>query len=128
MTIRLPKIANFRGAFDLTNMCQLQTAGLPSISHTHTRGTMNITGQAKVSINNEPMNITTSGAFSSVGTASGNRGRDYEGYASIYTLDFDASKSWTGSTSTNSAIDSIYGATNTVKQESVNVFYFIRVK
>lgn len=63
--------------------------------HTHTRGTMNITG----GINGgavEEAGSTAYGAFSIIKTEYQGAGRGQEDYG----FDFDASKSWTGQTST----------------------------
>ena len=67
-------------------------------AHTHTRGTMNITG----GINGgavEEAGSTAYGAFSIIKTEYQGAGRGQEDYG----FDFDASKSWTGATSSNGA-------------------------
>lgn len=67
--------------------------------HSHTRGSMNITGEhgghaykyQGSSVNG------TSGCF--IGTSSGAGGAGKDGNVSVYKTQFDASKTWTGSTS-----------------------------
>lgn len=67
--------------------------------HSHTRGSMNITGShgGHAFKRGSPID-TSSGCF--VGTSSGAGGAGKDGNVSVYKIDFDASKSWTGSTST----------------------------
>lgn len=69
-----------------------------SPTHTHTRGTMEITGthggHAYKSGNPE---TAPTGAFVGTGTYSGGAGKD--GNVGVYRTDFQASNSWTGETS-----------------------------
>lgn len=70
--------------------------------HTHTRGTMNITGNVgrTISYPSSDSNQQT-GAFSRTGTHSTADNGSGAGY--FYNTDFDASRSWTGTTSTAGA-------------------------
>ena len=95
---------------DLVN--KMNAAGLPSLSHTHTRGTMNITGTFSGHENN------ATGAFTASTTTEWHGNRNTNGQKRKVT--FDASKSWTGSTSTNSAVSAIYGKSKTVQPPSSN--------
>ena len=120
-TIRLPKIIMpIQGLTDLSKLGEIVSAGLPSILHTHTRGTMEITGTLARGTGNEG-----SGAFypTNVGTAYGVA----TAHGDWVKTGFSASRTWTGSTSTNSAVSSIYGDSNTVQQEQIQYPYFIQV-
>lgn len=66
-------------------------------SHTHTRGTMNITGS--FGMDDSPFQ-QTSGAFS-YGSSSGNAGVGADQDQSGHTMSFNASNAWTGSTSSS---------------------------
>ena len=77
--------------------------------HTHTKGTMNITG-TMVGMSGLYGRTSTSGAFTAV--------RDYAGVSHNWvggwaptTFTFDASRSWTGSTSSGSAHNHSYSGT-----------------
>ena len=122
-TIRLPRIVKLQGLLDLSNIGSIVDDGLPSISHTHTRGNMNITGFfGATDIIGDVNGAFYTRALSQL------RG-DYKG-ASInnnFNFGFDASKSWTGATSTNSVVDSVYGKSNTVQEEAIQYPYFIQV-
>jgi hypothetical protein len=96
-------------------------AGLPSISHTHTRGTMNITGSFGRFYT---LAGTFSGAFYSDGSSGTGHGGSNQQNSNVY---MDASRSWTGSTSTNSAVSSIYGKSDTVQPNSVKKLLYICV-
>lgn len=63
--------------------------------HSHTRGTMEITGSAR--LNSEKFDSTASGAFTKT-TVSGAR-NEGRGGNNVNQLNFTASKSWTGATS-----------------------------
>ena len=95
----------------------LNLPGAPDITHTHTRGTMNITGSANI-VN---YGTNTGAMYQISGT----------GYGALYTsqsyvLGFDASRSWTGSTSSNSASNSIYGRENSqIMVTSPNALLYI---
>ena len=130
-TIRLPKITGFiQGLTDLASLGELVEAGLPSISHTHTRGTMNITGTLTNSNGRALMwdnkaSVTATGAFTSSG--SGNNSNAGTNGTGTNTISFDASRNWTGATSTNSAISALYGKSSTVQPEAIRYPYFIQV-
>lgn len=117
-------------------------AGLPDLgltttsngAHTHTRGTMNITGTGmRVSgeiFNNKGCSgaIYASGSNTGGGGENGDRGFGYSGG-----FNFDASRNWTGATSSNGAhthtitsSSSLYGATNTIKTDSIKVRVYTR--
>ena len=122
-TIRLPCIVKLQGVLNLGNIGDIVEDGLPSITHTHTRGTMNITGFFGAT----DITGAVDGAFYTR-TLSQTRG-DYKGASTNnnYNFGFDASRSWTGSTSNNSAVDSVYGKSNTVQEEAIQYPYFIQV-
>lgn len=110
------------------------SASLPPLTassagaHTHTRGTMNITGEVAT----EAEIQITSGAFSMLYT--GDDG-GYRGFgAQPDGFSFDASKSWTGATSSNGAhthtITNSAGVAmngNTVLPQSVGCNYIIKI-
>ena len=108
-------------------------AGLPALSssstgaHTHTRGTMNITGS---------FNVTTgaphwcTGAFRSDGAGQSNQNNGSYN-ASREGATFDASRSWTGETSSNGAhshtiTDSagVLGKSNTVQPPATQMYLY----
>lgn len=73
-------------------------------AHTHTRGTMNITGTVRAGTSDEgpfPGNVVTSGAFTTAPT--GGNGADGATPGGAYDLTMDASRSWTGATSSSGA-------------------------
>ena len=119
-TIRLPKIIMpIQGLTDLSKLGEIVSAGLPQ--HTHTRGTMNITGQID--------NVFNGGANGSGAIYAS--GSTYNGPNASYNADnplfiFDASRSWTGSTSNANYTNSLT-TTNTVQQEQIQYPYFIQV-
>lgn len=125
-TIRLPKIIMpIQGLTDLSKLGEIVEAGLPT--HTHTRGTMNITGTfgALTAPSGAPQfsgAISKAGGFSqATGVSHNNAG--HHG-ARLYT--FDASKNWGGSTSTGNYSKSL-ATTDTVQQEQIQYPYFIQV-
>ena len=142
--VRLPAIVNLQGLQDLQYLGNIVEAGIPQHSHTsttdsvgahtHARGTMNITGQFAYDVWQSAS--YDSGAFSNGG---GNKragtGTDNNSSGSI--TKFDASKSWTGATSSNgahthtvtvsNANESHYGKANTVQQEAIQYPYYIQV-
>ena len=130
VSVRLPRVVNVQGLFDLQNLGMTVGAGLPTLTtnstgaHTHTRGTMNITGQLATLTD---LGFNTSGAFGYFTHSIGNNGIDTAGNASGY-VDFVASRSWTGETSSNGAhTHTIEGTSNTVQQEAIQYPYFIQV-
>lgn len=87
--IRIPTITRFIGAtITLSEIGRTYKESLPQ--HTHTRGTMNITGTAGIAASP----ATTTGCFY---LGSENSYNGYDGKAS--TIHFDASRKWTGATS-----------------------------
>lgn len=90
-----------------------------SISHTHTRGTMNITGKAIMGDESSDM----WDAFYQGGQQSG-RGNEANGHISKgYTINLDASRNWTGSTSEPSNKNS--GDTGGTESRPLNSTYRI---
>ena len=122
-TIRLPKITGFiQGLTDLASLGELVEAGLPT--HTHTRGTMNITGTLLNTYDGTASG--QSGAFWAGGVYTNNGfGFDGNSHGTGGSTGFDASRSWTGSTSAPD--NAIYGKSNTVQPESIRYPYFIQL-
>ena len=120
VSVRIPRVVNVQGLFDLQNLGMTVEAGLPT--HKHTRGTMNITGKW-VNYSGFKEGAFPEGAVyseSTVATGSMPGGGDPK-----QRLAFDASRSWTGSTSVPD--NSIYGNSNTVQQEAIQYPYFIQI-
>lgn len=134
-TFRVPSISCWvRGASGIEEVSSYLQAGLPilpDMSHTHTRGTMNITGRVTY-INADTGDISnteypTTGAFrwgnenytKKASTASGTGSRD---------LSFDASRSWTGATSSTSLTRTtdIYGNSDTVQPKTVVGMWLVK--
>ncbi len=137
-TVRLPKVTGFiEGTLDATTLGSLIEAGLPALdlaiqsagAHTHTRGTMNITGNASYT-DSYPSGGSFSGALykRTDGTYKDGGGNSA---ANTLSLGFDASRNWTGATSSNGehthAIsgNSIIGKTNTVQPQAINGYIYI---
>lgn len=129
VSVRLPRVVNVQGLFDLQNLGMTVSAGLPT--HTHTRGTMEISGAFQVGgdAGTRPQSGSSwaNGAFNITGT-SGNA-NTFENTGGRQTVvnsyDFYASRSWTGSTSAPD--NSVYGASNTVQPEAIQYPYFIQI-
>lgn len=68
---------------------------VPLVAHSHTRGTMEISGTAR--LNSEKFDSTASGVFTK-STVSGYR-NEGKGSNTVNQLNFTASRNWTGSTS-----------------------------
>lgn len=124
-TVRLPKITGIlEGTTDVTALGDLVEAGLPV--HTHTRGTMDITGEVWnfASMQSNEIGITCSGAFGASGRV------EKTGYGTATSSDHDdgfsfvASRTWTGSTSNPNYAVSI-NDTNTVQPQTIKTFYYI---
>lgn len=125
-SVRLPAVVNVQGLMDLANTGFTVPAGLPT--HTHTRGSMDITGtiyNSHYGNNNGSNTAESTGAFSRSNkkpsmTVSGTT-------ASIYGADyyFNAANSWTGTTSAPD--NSIYGNSSTVQPEAIQYPYFIQI-
>lgn len=130
VSVRIPAIVNVQGLFDLQNLGMTVSAGLPTLTtnstgaHTHTRGTMNITGTAA----NGYRGFLTGANGAIYGTGSS---RDWGGQGSVTSFNgfaFDASRNWTGSTSSNGAhTHTIAGTADTVQQEAIQYPYFIQI-
>ena len=129
-TIRLPCIVKLQGMLDLSNIGNIVDDGLPELttdttgSHTHTRGTMNITGFFGAT----DITGAVDGAFYTR-TISQTRG-DYKGASTNnnFNFGFDASRSWTGNTSSDGAHShTIAGTSDTVQEEAIQYPYFIQV-
>lgn len=102
-------------------------AGLPNIDHTHTRGTMNITGSLRDAIDQGGLGWVGTGAFQGTFTDKGNY-PDASGKGTYNdSFSFDASRSWTGETSTNSDVDDIYGNSDTVQPPGTQMYLYFYV-
>ena len=134
-TFRVPSLKCWvKGANGIEEVGSYLSAGLPilpDMSHTHERGTMNITGKITY-ITAEDSNISnseypTTGAFrwlnesytQKTPTTSGEGSRD---------LSFDASRSWTGETSSASLTRTtdIYGNSDTVQPKSIVGMWLVK--
>lgn len=123
-SIRLPKVVNVQGLFDLTQAGVTVEAGLPP--HTHTRGTQNITGTFFIGKAGQTGNgYGATGAFYYKGNAN-NAGNSAQTGGSTPEFAFDASRSWTGSTSDPNYTNDIK-TTNTVQPEAIQYPYYIQV-
>ena len=119
-TVRLPKITGIlEGTTDVNALGDLVQAGLPQ--HTHTRGSMNITGRE-----GDPMGYGTNytqGCFYTSGTNNGIATTSQVDYDGAYHY-FDASRSWTGSTS-NANYTSTVNTSSTVQPQTIKCYYYI---
>lgn len=121
-TVRLPKITGFiEGSIDVNTLGNLTPAGLPN--HTHTRGSMNITGTVRGTSLIESM--TATGVFYNAGNNSNQP--PAEGKGTCQTIGFDASRKWTGSTSEAEYGDNSIENSSTVQPQSIKVLYYIVV-
>ena len=118
-TFRVPRIVGYvKGASSLSESGSYTAEGLPT--HTHTRGTMNITGAFNTgdrrthikgtegAIYNKEM---PAGQWSGTSTAQGN----------VQGVGFDASRAWTGETS--APTNSLYGKSAHVTPETSTVLF-----
>ena len=120
VSVRIPRVVNVQGLFDLQNLGMTVSAGLPT--HTHTRGTMEISGNI-YTIDGGGGSTGADGAFAVTGQSQNHgRGTNNSTHSNV---NFYASRSWTGSTSVPD--NSIYGASNTVQQEAIQYPYFIQI-
>lgn len=140
-TIRIPAIVNMQGLLDLTNVGKRLEQSVPNHTHsgttssngahTHTRGTMDITGRFPGNTDDGSTNFA--GTFYIYSTAnSGANGGNGQGV-----IGFQASKNWTGATSSNGAhthtmttggaSDSNYKNGTNVQQEAIQYPYFIQI-
>ena len=123
-TVRLPKVSDIlQGTTDITALGNLIQAGLPVPSHTHTRGSMNITGTVDSLRSGSGWWRTYTGCFYNTGV---NGERDQtNGGSQQANIGFDASRNWTGSTSQPNGLPSIYGNSSTVQPQTIKVLYYI---
>lgn len=118
------------------------SAGLPNLglattsngAHTHTRGTMDITG----TIWGENTSVTgtwgrVTGAFYNAGTTNNKSGASMGDDRDNTDISFKASRSWTGATSSNGAhthtitsSSNLYGTTSTIKTDGIKVRVYTR--
>lgn len=135
-TFRVPSLKCWvKGANGIEEVGSYLSAGLPilpDMSHTHTKGTMNITGAFASMDANYLLGagISGSGAFSSVNYQStGNiAGTPWSGSNRGYGADFNASRSWTGETSSASLTRTtdIYGNSDTVQPKSIVGMWLVK--
>ncbi len=124
-TVRLPKIDGLlEGTTNLNMLGNLIQAGLPPITHTHTRGSMNISGSVEGFKCTTDMATHANGALKLQRTSNGGIYDSASG-KTVATLTFKASDNWTGSTSNNSEVSSVYGNSSTVQPQTVKCFVYI---
>lgn len=129
-TFRVPSINCWvKGANGIEEVSSYLQAGLPSLpdmSHTHTRGTMDIKGSFMLK-GTESGSNTYSGAFYMDGTG-GVYSSGHGTGADNPIVTFQASKSWTGSTSkfTPSAYNEIYGNSDTVQPKTIVGMWLVK--
>lgn len=117
--VRVPTITGFiEGAATLSTTGDITAAGLPT--HTHTRGTMNITGRIG---NVDVDSASSTGAFYRSGTSGLLENGSGAPDPNVY---FDASRNWTGATST-ATYSSTLATSNTVQPQSIKVLYYMIV-
>jgi len=115
-TVRLPKVTGIiEGTTDITALGDLVEAGLPV--HSHTRGTMNITG----SFLTGHYTVEGWGAFYDAGSGGT---KEYGSQYDDRRAGFDASRSWTGSTSNPDYTDNIQNS-STVQPQTIKCFIYI---
>lgn len=121
-TFRTPRYSDaFLKVVQATANAGLYTqAGLPN--HTHTRGTMNITG-GPISTELAWPHSQPSGAIwiESGGDANPDRGNPPGNIYSYRYYSFDASRGWTGETSPASESNDVYGRSDTVTPKNVGM-------
>ena len=134
-TVRLPKITGLiEGTVDTNALGQLVEAGLPALTvnsggiHTHTRGTMEISGSG--------IGGAYGGSYTGAFTTGAliNSRVDYNGSNVTDTVNFyfNASRSWSGQTSENgehshSLSGRGLGNSNTVQPQTVKAFVYVVV-
>ena len=135
-TFRVPSLKCWvKGANGIEEVGSYLSAGLPilpDMSHTHERGTMDITGTfSSVKQLNDNFNFSTAtGAFTSLGQYGENysiRGSS-NGTTSQALAGFTASRSWTGETSSASLTRTtdIYGNSDTVQPKSIVGIWLVK--
>lgn len=134
-TFRVPSLKCWvKGANGIEEVGSYLSAGLPilpDMSHTHERGTMNITGEITW-ITADASNISNSGYPTTGAFRWGNEA--YSQRASLASgegsrdLNFDASRSWTGETSSASLTRTtdIYGNSDTVQPKSIVGMWLVK--
>ena len=124
VAVRLPKVTGIvEGTIDPSALGDLVEAGLPA--HTHTRGTMNITGTFFIGKAGQTGNgYGASGAFYYKGNANTGNTATTGGVTPEFA--FDASRSWTGSTSNPNYTNDIKTA-DTVQPQTIKGYYYIVV-
>ena len=130
-TLRLPNITGIlEGTLSSSTLGNTIQAGLPQ--HTHTRGTMDITGTYNPSCGGSnqgkgfPSETTASGAFSKTSLGSNKAVNETSSAVSSYGINFKASNNWSGSTSSANYTSTI-ATTTTVQPQTVQVYYYIVV-
>ena len=119
--IRIPKLTRFMGAtVTLSEIGKSFAQSLPQ--HTHTRGTMNITGKMNASWEYDATQIAT-GAFTYKKEGDDNESPESAAGAGGQVWYFDASRSWTGSTS--GASDDSYKEGAKVQPDHVKYPYYM---
>lgn len=154
-TVRLPKVTGMvEGTLDPNALGDLVQAGLPALkisattnstgAHTHSRGTMNITGKiySRGNIAGDYSGEVTggSGAFSQTrknGPTAVGMKQSTSREVQTDTTAFNASKTWTGSTTSNGAhthtvtvnnnSSALFGNSDTVQPQTVKGFMYIVV-
>lgn len=115
--VRIPKLTRFIGAtINLSEFGKSFAQSLPQ--HTHTRGTMNITG-GPIHINAYGPGNITSGAFQTVATGASHNDSGGTGVD----ISFNAANAWTGSTS--GASDGTYQSGAKVQPDHVKFPYYM---
>ncbi len=130
-TVRLPKVTGIvEGTTNLAVLGNLVQAGLPLswFEHKHTRGDMNITGSVIFTETGDSDKSTirsSSGAFTNTGGYGGGWGQIQPTDQNwVQRLDFDASRNWTGSTSTPNYTSLSHDA-STVQPQTIKCFVYI---
>ena len=100
-------------------------AGLPSLNHTHTRGSMEITGSFTLA--KDLGIISVSGAFTKNSPSNADLAANVKQQYS-HTATFKASKTWKGSTSQPSGQNSLFGQSDTVQPAALKVRIKCRAK
>ncbi len=127
-TVRLPKITGIiEGTTDATALGDLVEAGLPV--HTHTRGTMEISGAVQATAGDDFMTKYTGsswGAFNRITGWCSHSATNGGGADVIKGFNFYASRNWTGSTSNPNYTNNIQNS-STVQPQTIKCFVYIVV-
>lgn len=133
-TFRTPLLTDNRFIEGISNGSAgtYKNAGAPSITHTHTRGTMNITGSFASLLNANSSTSSLSGGsgafYRTQDGTSTSESRNWDPDNLRFYMNFDASRSWTGNTSNNSAVSSVFGASDTIQPKSLTLVPLIKAK